>query len=125
MNNHKTEADEGKSFSADVLKRFSSFGEKANPKPLVNERRRSSKFKAFFRSTEFVKTLIPKNINDFEFIYEVNFNTGRVKPIFIRYILERKKLQNFHFVIESPLSYRHKAIIAICQSLQKLKFSTI
>ena len=125
MNNRKTEADEGSSFSTDFLKHFPSFGEKANPKPLVKERKRSSKFRAFFRSTEFVENLIPNNINDFEFLYEVNFNTGRVKPIFIRYILERKKLQNFHFVIESPLSYRHKAIIAICQSLQKLKFSTI
>ena len=95
LNNHKTEADEGNSSSSDLLQFRPSSGPKANPKSLVNERRRSSKFRAIFRSTGFVKNLIPNNINDFEFIYEVNFNAGRVKLTFIRYILERKKCKIF------------------------------
>ena len=112
LNNHKPEADEGNSSSSDLLQFRPSSGPKANPKSLVNERRSSSKFRAIFRSTGFVKNLIPNNINDFEFIYEVNFNAGRVKLTFIRYILERKKLQNLHFVIVSPLVIDTKLLSA-------------
>ena len=88
LNNRKTKADEENSFSSDVLQFSSSFGQKANPKPIVKERKRQSKFRAIFRGTEFVRNLIPHNINDFEFIYEVNFNAGRVKLTLIRYFLE-------------------------------------
>ena len=82
MNNHRTKNYEENSVGSDDVQFDKTTGEAI---PVLKERSKtSSKFKTIFRGTEFVRNLIPKNINDFEFIYDVNFNAGRVKSTFVR-----------------------------------------
>ena len=58
---------------------------KTTPKyaiPVQAGDKKKRSMQTIFKGTEFVRNLITDHINDFKFIYDVNFNAGRVKLTF-------------------------------------------
>ena len=51
--------------------------EEAHPVPVKRSTKSKQSSKKIFRGKEFVKHLIPNNINEVEFIYKVNFEPGK------------------------------------------------